>query len=102
MVRYLSPEDEASPDRLSPLYASKYGANTWVGIAVAAWAVPAPVRARPAEAATVARPVSRARKGLRTRPVMDRAPFDGGGTSKGARSGLDQYWWSVPPDCQES
>src|SRR4051812_20739083 len=61
IVRYLLPEAAASPDRLSPLYASKYGAAMWAGRAVAAWAVPPPVRASPAEAAAVASPVSSAR-----------------------------------------
>src|SRR4051812_10020504 len=85
MVRYLLPEAEASADRLSPLYASKYGADTWAGSGVAACAAPAPVSASPAEAATVTSPVSTARgraharpgivggvAGLRTGPVMDR------------------------------
>src|SRR5689334_25164718 len=79
MVRYLLPDCAARPDRLSPFHASKYGAKTCAGSGVAAWAVPAPVRARPADATAVTRPVRRARIGLRTGPVMDRAPFDGGG-----------------------
>src|SRR4051794_36015277 len=56
IVRYLLPDCWASPDRLLPLYASKYGAKTWAGggVPVAAWAVWVSANAAPPPAATAA------------------------------------------------
>ncbi|GLW75287.1 hypothetical protein Kpho02_75840 [Kitasatospora phosalacinea] len=60
--------------------AARYGARTWAGSGVpAAWVVP--VSATATATAAVPAPASRARSGARTGPVMDRAPFEGGGTS---------------------
>src|SRR4051794_10900060 len=56
-VRNLLPDCVDSPDRLSPLYASKYGANTWAGMrdVAAAWAWGLATASRPAtQPATVA------------------------------------------------
>src|SRR5689334_12708926 len=66
MVRYLLPDCWASPDRLSPLYASKYGAKTWAGSGVpaAAWATDAMVKA--------AQPATRAAAAAATRSRRDR------------------------------
>ncbi len=65
MVRYFTPAFAARSAGLSLLYASKYGANTCGGRALAAWAVPPIPRTRPAEAARVAIAVRHARSGLK-------------------------------------
>src|SRR5689334_1760710 len=64
IVRYLLPDAEARPDRLSPVHVSKYGANTCAGSGVpAACAVPPPRVTSPAAAVAVARPATSDRRG---------------------------------------
>src|SRR5258706_13435950 len=66
IVRYLSPDCWDRPLRLSPLYASKYGANTWAGMAAAAWADGVTARNTPAAvSATAAAPGARTAGDLR-------------------------------------
>src|SRR3954452_10487654 len=69
IVRYLLPDCWDRPLRLSPLYASKYGANTCAGMAVAAWADGVTARNTPvAVSATAAAPRARIMFDLRMGP----------------------------------